>query len=265
LAMPIQWPGWLSPRILPMYFQGLVKPSMYWCMFCVATMLPAMIFVLIAVLVYQEDLTKFLEDVNHNARVENVLSHEDKEKKGGGGVGDDSTELQGKVDTELNAVSWWFFASKDQIDSELKYYKDQDGGGGGAPVGGDKTKPSWEREVDYDTAMIPAILLLVACAPFAFAAVFNMRTNGLLTYYFRPELQLLAEEKEVKWESKKTEELDEEGNPIEGSDVGKYAMGIGGTILFYVIANVILYFATDGEYLLLPRPLARAMNLINGE
>jgi hypothetical protein len=111
--------------------------------------------------------------------------------------------------------------------------------------------------------MIPAILLLVACAPFAFAAVFSMRTNGLLTYYFRPELALIAEEKEVKWEGKKEQELDEEGNPIESANVGAYAMGIGGTILFYVIANVILYFATGGEYLLLPRPIAQAMNLIN--
>lgn len=264
LAMPVQWPGWLSPKILPMYFQGLVKPSMFWCMFCVATILPALILVLVAVLVYQEDLTTFVSNLNHNARVENVLSHEEPKEKKGGGVGDEATELQGKVDTELNAVSWWFFASKDQIDSELKYYKDE-GGGGGAAGGENKEKPSWEKEVDYDTAMIPAILLLVACAPFGFAAVFNMRTNGLLTYYFRPELQLIAEEKQVKWESKKSDELDEEGNPIESADVGKYAMGIGGTILFYIVANVILYFATDGEYLLLPRPIAKAMNLINAE
>ncbi len=170
------------------------------------------------------------------------------------------------MDTELNAVSWWFFASKDQIQSERKYYAGQDGGGGAAPVGGgEKKKPAWEREVDMESAMVPVILLVLACAPFGFAAVFNMRTNGLLTYYYRPELQLIAEEKQVKWERKTKEEFDDEGNPMESSDVGKYAMGIGGTILFYVVVNVIMYFATDGEYLLLPRPLAKAMNLVNGE
>ncbi len=81
MAMPVQWPGWLSPRILPQYFQGLAKPSMYWCMFCAATMLPALILVLVAVLVFQEDLTKLVTDLNHNARVENVMAHEEPRKK----------------------------------------------------------------------------------------------------------------------------------------------------------------------------------------
>lgn len=263
LAMPVQWPGWLSPKILPQYFQGLVKPSMYWCMFCAAMMLPSLIFVLVAVLVYQEDMTKLLDDLNHNARVENVLAHEEPKQKSKG-IEDESTALQGQVDTELNAVSWWFFASKDQIDKELKYYTDE-AGPAALPGADGEQRPSWEREVDMEVAMVPTILLLLGIAPFAFAAVFSMRTNALLTYYFRPELQLVAEEKEVKWESKKKQELDDDGNPMESSDVGKYAMGIGGTILFYVIVNVIMYFATDGEYLLLPRPIAKAMNLMDGE
>jgi hypothetical protein len=259
MAMPIQWPGWLSPKILPLYFQGLVKPSMYWCMFCAATMLPTLILVLVAVLVFQEDLTKLAEDLNHNARVENVMSHEDPNKKKGPAPSDGATELPAKVDTELNAVSWWFFSSEDQILAERRYYE-EDTGGGPVPTG--EQKPAWEREPDMESAIVPAILLLLACAPFGFAAVFNMRTNGLLTYYYRPELELNAEVKEVKWEGKK-EKFDEDGNPIESSDVGKYAMGVGGTILFYVVANIVCYFVTGGEYLLLPRPLAQALNLVN--
>lgn len=260
MAMPVQWPGWLSPKIVPMYFKGLVKPSMYWCMFCVATMLPALILVLVALLVFQEDLTKLVTDLNHNARVENVLSHAEPKQKKGAALAEEGTELQGKVDTELNAVSWWLFASEDQVQSELRYYS-SDQGGGGTGEGG----PAWEREVDMESAMVPAILLLIACAPFGFAAVFNMRTNGLLTYYYRPELELIAEEKELKWERKTKEEFDEDGRPIEKADVGKYAMGVGGTILFYIIVNVIMYFATDGEYLLLPRPIAQALDLIEGQ
>jgi hypothetical protein len=38
---------------------------------------------------------------------------------------------------------------------------------------------------------------------------------------------------------------------------------VGGTLAFYVVVNVIMYFATDGESLLLPRALAQALNLVN--
>ncbi len=266
MAMPQQWPGWLSPKILPQYFNGMVKPAMYWCMFCVVTMLPTIILVSIAVFGFQKDFTKFVADLNHNARVAHVMSYEEpKNKKASSG--EEGGELSGKVDTSLNAVSWWFFATEAQKLSERKFYADQgkpEGGGAALPGNPDDKTPAWEHKVNSEALLVPAILWLVACAPFGFAAVFNIRTGSLFTYYYRPELELISEEKEVVFKRKhQPDELDEHGKPIETSDAGKYAAGVGGTLVFYIVVNVIMYFATGGKYLLLPRPIAKAMNLIN--
>ncbi len=264
LAMPIQWPGWLSPKILGQYFQGMVKPAMYWCMFCAATMLPSLICILIIVFGFGDDLSKIVEDLNHNARVENIMSYEEPKKKNAPAPAEQQQEAAGQITTELNPVTWWFFASKDQILSEKKYYEAQSGGASGLPSpSGTDTKKPWEREIDMEPVIVPAVLWFVALIPFAFAAVFNMKTNALFTYYFQPELQLIREEKEVKWEGKKSGELDDEGRELEGANMGKAAAGIGGTIVFYIVANVVMYFVTGGEYLLLPRPIAKALNLVN--
>ncbi len=219
MAMPVQWPGWLSPKILPQYFKGLVKPAMYWCLFCGATMLPSLILVSIIPLAFGSDLSKLVEDLNHNARVQLVMSYEEPKKKNA--AGEQEKELPGQITTELNPVSWWLFATKDQILSERKYYADQSGGGeGGIATGGTAAKKPWEREIDMEPVIVPSILWLLACAPFAFAAVFNMRTNALFTYYFQPELALIREEKEVKWDPKKRrdDEFDEGGGGFDDED-----------------------------------------------
>ena len=260
MAMPVQWPGWLSPKILPQYFQGLAKPSMYWCMFCFATMLPSMILAAVAVFAFQEDLTTFITDVNHNARVAHVMELEEPKQKSTGAP--EETQLEGRIETQLNAVAWWFSATEEQKLAERQYYAAQGGESSGV---GEDSKPNWYREVDIDAAAVPGILMLLACVPFGFAAVFNMRANGLLTYYYRPELQLIMEEKQTVWKRKGGDEFDDEGNRLEKADLGPYALKFGGTVMFYVVVNIVLYFATGGEYLLLPRPIAQALNLINSQ
>lgn len=257
MAAPVQWPGWLSPRLIPQMFEGMVAPAMYWCMFTAAFTLPATILWAVAIFAFQSDVTKLIEDMNHNARVAHVMSIEDPQQKQG-----EAEELPGQVETELSAVGWWFFATKDQKLQEKKYWSGEGGETGGAAASGADSKPDWERELDMEAIIPPVIIWIVACAPFAFAAVFSMRTNGLFTYYYRPELQLIMEEKQVKWRRKKRHGDEADGEEIdEDSDVLKYLLGTGGTLLFYVIINVILYF-TSG-YLLLPAPIARALNLMN--
>jgi DNA-directed RNA polymerase subunit RPC12/RpoP len=39
------------------------------------------------------------------------------------------------------------------------------------------------------------------------------------------------------------------------------ALGVAGVVLFYVIGNIIVYFATNGESLLMPKAVARLLNL----
>lgn len=259
MAVPVQWPGWLSPKIIPSYFQGLVKPSMYWCLFCAVTMLPSLIFAAIAIFAFQEDLSKLAADLNHNARVAHVMEYEPPKKK----AEQEGEEIQGRVETELNDVSWWFFATKDQKLAERQYWLNQSGGGdGGVVAPPTEGKPKWEHELDTEAVIPPLILWFLAIPPFAFAAVFCMRTNGLFTYYHRPELGLIMEEKQVTWEgkSKGAGEFDEEGRELESSNVGKYLAGVGGTILFYVVVNIITYFGFD--MVVMPRALARAIGLL---
>jgi hypothetical protein len=206
MAMPVEWQGWLSPRILPQYFQGMVAPSMYWCMFCAGSMLPSAIFVLIAVFAFEEELSTLVTDLNHNARVAHVMEYEEPKKKSSG---EETTEIEGQIETQLNAFSWWFSATKEQKISERKYYAgDAVGGGTG---GTDDAKPEWEREIDAESVIAPAVLWILAIAPFGFAAVFNMRTSGLFTYYFRTDLQLIALEKLVFFKRKAKGVLDDEG------------------------------------------------------
>lgn len=258
MAMPVQWPGWLSPKIVPSFFHGLAAPSMYWCMFCAATMLPATIFAAISVFAFQSDISKLVSDLNHNARVAHVMAYEPPKKK----ANTEAEEIHGEVNTEMGPVSWWFFATKDQKIKERQYWLDQSGGGEQSPTSTTgEGKSDWEHELDTDAAIPPMILWFLAIPLFAFAAVFNMRTNGLFTYYFRPELELIMEEKQVKWEGRKSDdEFDEEGRELESSNVGKYFAGVGGTILFYVIVNLITYFGFG--VLVMPRALARALQLV---
>lgn len=268
MAMPIQWPGWLSIRIVPTFFKGLAGPSMYWCMFCAATMLPSLIFAAIAAFAFQEDVTTLVEDLNYNARagyfsvvtgVKEIsfesrsgnrleLSKEMKEKFIKDGMG----ELDWDTDedpTEYAGLGWWLSANNNQIILEANH------------VLSIKEDERY-REIDTESAIPPLVLWFLAIPPFAFAAVFNMRTIGMFTYYYRPELELIMEEKQVTWDGGRRgdDEFDEDGRELESSNIGKFLAGLGILFLVYVIANVITYYTMDT--LLMPEPVARTLGLV---
>jgi hypothetical protein len=63
--------------------------------------------------------------------------------------------------------------------------------------------------------IFPALVWVMACGLFGFASVYNMRTNGHFAYYFRPELDLIAEEKQTKYVPKaKAEEEEPESSSV---------------------------------------------------
>jgi len=123
-----------------------------------------------------------------------------------------------------------------------------------------------ESPVDWNLGLMPAVLIYLCLVAFSATSVFNMRGLGWFAYYFRRKLDLITQEPEKKY-VRKEQEIGPDGQPIKQKSsrnlTGAFA-GLGGAIAFYVIANVILYFATGGEYLLLPRPLAQLLNLANG-
>jgi len=49
--------------------------------------------------------------------------------------------------------------------------------------------------------------------------------------------------------------------PREKSKGEQFGLAFAGLVLFYVIGNIIVYFSTNGESLLMPRAMARLLNL----
>jgi DNA-directed RNA polymerase subunit RPC12/RpoP len=56
----------------------------------------------------------------------------------------------------------------------------------------------------------PSIILLLSSIPLGFIAMFNMRTNGLFTYYFRERMELIDKAKEYKYVAKERRGEDED-------------------------------------------------------
>lgn len=108
------------------------------------------------------------------------------------------------------------------------------------------------------------VILLRLLTTFAFTvwAMYMLRVVAQYTYYNKRNLELISEVKQKKYVAKQVE-LGEDGEPIHKSNSAMvWGGGILGTILFYVIANVILYFVAPG-YLLMPRPIAILLRLAN--
>jgi phage FluMu protein Com/Zn ribbon nucleic-acid-binding protein len=68
-------------------------------------------------------------------------------------------------------------------------------------------------DVDFKPLIGPAIILIVMCLPLGFIAMFNMRTNGQFTFYFRERLELIDKAKEYKYIAKKKRDEDEDDAP----------------------------------------------------
>lgn len=57
-------------------------------------------------------------------------------------------------------------------------------------------------DVDFKPLIGPVIILVVMCLPIGFIAMFNMRINGLFTYYFRDRMELVDKAKDYKYVAK---------------------------------------------------------------
>lgn len=86
-----------------------------------------------------------------------------------------------------------------------------------------------------------------------FWQLFSMRTLGQMAFYCREPLELQAQTKEGKYVAKEIR-LGPDGRPIQSTPISQYVTaGLAGTVVLYMVANVILYFATAGKFMLLPK------------
>ncbi len=116
-----------------------------------------------------------------------------------------------------------------------------------APKGGKNAPPPVDPatigkpvDVDFKPLIGPAIILVVMCLPLGFIGLFNMRTNGQFTYYFKERLELIDKAKEYKYVAgkRRTDDDDEEEKTLQQDLVEALVMsavcflvgGIGGTL-----------------------------------
>lgn len=127
---------------------------------------------------------------------------------------------------------------------------------------GEAEAPAGEaREVDFEAIIAPLVITLVALYYIGFASMYPARILGWFALYYRRPLELIQEKKERKYVSRERK-IDEDGNVVvTSSGPPTVVIRLGGTVLFYVVANVITYFSTGGEYIILPRPVAVALGL----
>lgn len=222
MTMPVTLPGW-NPLVLFQDFGKTAAAALYWTLFAVLTMLPAAGLAGTVFGVYGSDIRAFIQTANDNASIATAKDIED--------------SLAGKkTKSEADEAALKFAAQWSQ---------------------------KKEQPLDFSKLTVPAILWVLTCIPFGVAAVFNMRSNGLLGYYYRSDMQLVTLEKEVQFVKKATKE-DAEGRPAGKASPKEQAVkgfvGVGGTLLFYVVFNVILYYSTG--YVMLPRALAQALRLM---
>jgi len=111
--------------------------------------------------------------------------------------------------------------------------------GKNAPAAPDPASLGTPAEVDLKPLIGPVIILLVMCLPIGYIGLFNMRTNGQYTYYFRERLELIDKAKEYKYVSKKRTEDDEDAPRTLEKDASEGVMiavafalvgGIGGMV-----------------------------------
>ncbi|HBH50854.1 MAG TPA: hypothetical protein DDY91_03070 [Planctomycetaceae bacterium] len=108
--------------------------------------------------------------------------------------------------------------------------------------------------------------VLGVCAVFAalcaaFGEVFLARVLGLMAYYFRDTLDLQTVVAEKVYQKKEVK-LDKFGNPIQ-SPMQKYGSLVFAIVAITLTSNVIYYFYTNKQHVLLPDSWARAMGIID--
>lgn len=68
-------------------------------------------------------------------------------------------------------------------------------------------------DVDFSPLIGPGIILALMCLPLGYVAMFNMRTNGQFTYYFKDRLELIDKAKEYKYVAKERRSEDDDDAP----------------------------------------------------
>ncbi|HUG19302.1 MAG TPA: hypothetical protein VMM56_10015, partial [Planctomycetaceae bacterium] len=120
--------------------------------------------------------------------------------------------------------------------------------------------------VNYQPLTVPGILMGVSILFTGFTLVFCSRALGQFAFYYKRRMDLNSLERQFVYKAKK-QKIDKEGNVIETGDsmppALKAAIGFGTTVLIYVVVNIVTvnFFG----FWVLPKPIARALNLIGGE
>ncbi len=134
-----------------------------------------------------------------------------------------------------------------------------------ASRGEGQAPPGEPLEVQYELLIAPGIITAFALFYTGFAWLYPSRIIGLMAMYFKRDLELIQEKKEREYVAKERR-IDDDGNVVVSRGGGGAGMviliRIGGTIMFYVVVAVSSYFISGGEYILVPRPVAALMGLI---
>jgi hypothetical protein len=226
-SMPVDWPGWLSPKLVPLFFKGLAKPCLHWTGWMLLTMLPTIALTGVAFGVFGGDLAEVYDTMDTNARKAAIERYKPAvERKNQG-------EAKPLDFTQPDAFAFWFESSEQEMLGMQAYLN---------AMPEEKKKPA---EVEYTKLIAPVVLLVLAVACFGTPAVFNMRTNGWFTHYFRPELNLISMEKEVQYTGRRTGK-DGEPEPETrsrgggGAAAAKAGAGGGGAVVIFIIIKVVL-------------------------
>jgi hypothetical protein len=263
MVMPVTWPGWVSPYCVRTFFK-VPGPVLYWVLFSLIAMLPFLISSGVGGFVARQNTEDVINTVRLNAAIysarDEIKAMDEERNKG---IATDSEPKE--VDTpHIDRLHDMVFESamqrltKPEWGATMQRAK-ANADAGQVPSLGDMS----DLAFPFTKLILPGVFLVLICATIASGILFCMRMNGLLVHYFKRNLDLITMAREVKYVASE-QRFVEAGQPIRKSEVnvGKWVAAIGGTILFYAIANVIVYFASGGEYVLLPRPIAQLLNLV---
>jgi hypothetical protein len=263
MTMPVTWPGWVSPYCARTFFK-VPGPTLYWMLFSLVAMLPYIASSTVGGLVGRKDTEDVVNTVRFNSTLYSAIDElkaisEDKNRETSAGDQPQPLDVP-----HLRRLSGLMADPAAQRLIKPEWIPQVQTAMASAQAG---QVPSLGEipgiKFPFQKLILPAVFLVLNCATLAAGIVFCMRMNGLYVLYFKRHLDLISMTREKKYVAKE-QKLDADGQPVPESRIkaGKIFAGIGGTILFYAIANGVLYFASGGQYILLPRPIAKALNLL---
>ena len=263
MVMPVTWPGWVSPYCAKTFLK-VPGPALYWLLFSSVALLPFIVSATVGGFVARRDTEDVINTVRLNATIykaqEEIKEAADARAKASG----HGTEVEPLNVPSVDKLYELAFDPAVQRLMQPEWIPQIQAAKASLAVGG---VPSLNEitgvKFPFQKLILPGVFLVLICATIAAGIPFCMRMNGLFVHYFKRDLDLITMAREAKYVAS-DQKVDATGEPIKKSEVnvGKIVASVGGTILFYAIANVVVYFASGGEYVLLPRPIARMLNLI---